>query len=160
MSHDNFSLNDLKRFLEAANVEVRFFRFEEHTMTVDAAARQVGVSRERIIKSILFIGNDGAPILAIVTGDKRVDERKLARASGVEKVRRATRSEVKYFTGYNVGAVPPVGHKMKIKTIIDKKVLNFDKVIGGGGEINTLMEISPLDIKKLTEAEIRDIGDE
>jgi len=159
MSHDNFSLNDLKRFLEAANVEARFFRFEEHTMTVDAAAKQVGVSRERIIKSILFIGDDGLPILAIVTGDRRVDEGKLARASGVKKVRRATRSEVKYFTGYNVGAVPPVGHKMKIKTIIDKKVLNFDKVIGGGGEINTLMEIKTTDLKRLAEAKIEDISE-
>ncbi|MEM2341039.1 MAG: hypothetical protein QXX94_03475 [Candidatus Bathyarchaeia archaeon] len=29
-----------------------------------------------------------------------------------------------------VDAVPPVGHKMRIKTIIDRKVLDFDGVIG------------------------------
>ncbi|MBS7624873.1 MAG: YbaK/EbsC family protein [Candidatus Bathyarchaeia archaeon] len=139
-------------------MSVRFFRFTEHTMTVDAAARQVGVSHDRIIKSILFICDDGSPVLAIVPGDRRVDEKKLAMVCGARRVRRATAGEVKEFTGYEVGAVPPVGHKMRIKTVIDRRVLGFDKVIGGGGEINVLMEISPADIKRINNALIEDIS--
>ena len=157
MLHD-FSPEGLRRFLEAAAVNVRFFSFSGHTMTVNAATKQIGVSPERIIKSLVFICDDGSPVLAVVSGDKKVDEKKLAAACSVRRVRWATASEVKEITGYEVGAVPPVGHKNKIKTIIDRKVLNFSTVIGGGGDINTLMEISPLDIKRLNNAEVHDIS--
>jgi prolyl-tRNA editing enzyme YbaK/EbsC (Cys-tRNA(Pro) deacylase) len=39
-------------------------------MTVDAAVRRLGVSREKIIKSMLFIEGGGLPVLGIVTGDR------------------------------------------------------------------------------------------
>ena len=126
-------------------------------MTVDAAANRLGISRERIIKSILFVDDSGLPVLGIVTGDKRVSEVKLARVCGARYVRKAGAAEVKRFTGYDVGAVPPVGYKVKVRTFIDEKVMRFEKVVGGGGEINVLLEISPTDIKRLTNAAVADI---
>lgn len=158
MSCESFSSMFLKKHLESMGVNAVFLKFEEHTMTVDAAARQLGVSRERIIKSLLFVDDAGLPVLAIVTGDKRVDEAKLAAACNVKNVRRATPEEVKSFTGYDVGAVPPVGHKNMMRTVIDEKVLQFDRVIGGGGDVNMLLEISPLDIMRLTNSQIKNIS--
>ena len=153
------SLKTLKEYLERMGVDAKFFKFEEHTMTVDAAVSRLGVSRERIVKSILFIDDAGLPVLAIVTGDKRVSGKKLAVACGARRVGRANPAEVREFTGYDVGGVPPVGHKRHIRTFIDEKVMGFDSVIGGGGEINTLLEISPTEIKKLTNAEVKDISE-
>jgi len=43
---------------------------------------------------------------------------------------------------------------------MDSRVLNFDRVIGGGGEINVLMEISPNDIMRLSGAQTGDISRE
>jgi Cys-tRNA(Pro) deacylase len=152
------SSEDLEEYLKKNGVEARFFKFEEHTMTVDAAVSRLGVNRERIVKSILFIDHAGLPVLGIVSGDKMVDEKKLAMACGVKKVRRANPAEVKEFTGYEVGAVPPVGHKNQIRTFIDRKVMSFEKVIGGGGKINMLLEMSPAEIKRLTNGEVVDIS--
>ncbi len=153
------SSEDLKEYLRKMEVSARFFRFEEHTMTVDAAVNRLGVSREKIIKSMLFIDDAGFPVLGIVTGDKRVSEKKLAAACGAKKIRRANPTEVKQFTGYEIGAVPPVGHKMQIRTFIDEGVIRIEKVIGGGGEINSLLEISPAEIKKLTDGKITNISE-
>jgi len=153
------SFEDLEEYLKKMSVDARFFTFEEHTMTVDAAVSCLGVSREKIIKSILFIDDAGLPVLGIVTGDKRVSEKKLAMVCGAKRVRRANSVEVKEFTGYDVGAVPPVGHKKQIRTFIDEKVMSFDKVTGGGGGINTLLEISPVEIKRLTDGEVKDISE-
>lgn len=149
---------DLEGYLKKNGVEARFFKFEEHTMTVDAAVSRLGVSRERIVKSILFIDDAGLPVLGLVSGDKMVDEKKLARACGAKKVRRANPVEVKEFTGYEVGAVPPVGHKTQIRTFIDEKVMGFEKVVGGGGKINMLLEIDPAEIRRLTKGEVVDIS--
>ena len=154
----NVSSKNLKRYLEGLGVNARFLRFEGHTMTVDAAAGRLGINREKIIKSILFIDDWGRPILAIVTGDKKVDEKKLAIACGARKVARADPAEVKKFTGYEVGAVSPVNHKRQIRTFIDEKVVTFDKVIGGGGEINVLLEISTDDLRRLTNGQITNIS--
>jgi len=48
----------------------------------------------------------------------------------------ATPEEVKQITGFEVGAMPPVG--VKVKTIVDPKVLKNEFVIGGGGRIDRL----------------------
>lgn len=153
------SSESLKKHLKKMGVDARFFRFKEHTMTVDAAANRLGMSSERIIKSIIFIDEASSPVLSIVTGDKRVNEKKLAIACGAKKVRKANPAEVKKFTGYDVGAVPPVGHRTQLRAIIDEKVMSFGKVVGGGGEINVLLEISPSEIRRLTNGEIRDISE-
>jgi Cys-tRNA(Pro) deacylase len=153
------SAESLKEYLEKMGVDAKFYKFEKHTMTAEAAAKRLGVSLEKIIKSIIFIDDSGSPVLAIVTGDKKISEKKLAMACGAKRIRIATPDEVKKLTGYDVGGVPPVGHKVSIRTFIDKKVMSLDKVIGGGGEINVVLEISPAEIKNLTNAEVKDISE-
>lgn len=154
------SREDLESYLLKRNVKARIPTFEEHTMTVEDAERQLGMSRERIIKSLLFIDGSGTPILGIVTGDKRISVKKLRRACGARKLKLAPPDVVKSITGYDVGALPPVGHKRPIRTIIDPKVMTFENVYGGGGEANALLEIDPNDIKRLSGAEVVDISRE
>ena len=146
-------------YLKRAGVDAKLHEFEEHATTVDDAIKLLGVKREIIIKSILFIDDTGSPVLSIVTGDKRVSEKKLAEACGSKKVRKANPHEVKEFTGYDVGGVPPVGHKRSIRIIIDERVMRLGCVIGGGGETNALLEIDPIEIKRLTDCEVRDISE-
>ena len=153
------SSKDLRKYLERMGVSARFFTFKEHTMTVDDAKRLLGVNRGKIIKSMVFIDDASLPILGIVTGEKRIDEKKLAIACRAKKVKRANSAQVKEFTGYDVGAVPPVGHKTEIRTVIDEKVMTINKVIGGGGETNKLLEINPAEIKRLTNGEVKDISE-
>lgn len=155
---ESMSSEELDEYLRKMSVAARFLKFDEHTMTVDAAVNRLGVEREKIVKSILFIDDRGLPVFGLVTGDKRVDEKKLALACGAKKVRRANAAEVKEFTGFEVGAVPPVGHKTQVRTYIDEKVMRFNSVIGGGGEIDVLLEINPKEISRLTKGEIRNIS--
>jgi len=150
--------DDLERYLREGGVDYRILEFEGHTMTVEATERQLGVDRGCIIKSMLYVDERGRPLLAIVTGDRLVDEAKLASVCGVERVRRARPRAVKSLTGYEVGALPPLGHKKPIRTIIDSRVMRLERVYGGGGAINRLLEISPRDIERLTQAEVADIS--
>jgi len=153
------SSEKLEAYLQREGVNARILTFEKHTMTVEDAERQLGISRERIIKSMLFVDEKGVPIVGIVTGDKKVSEEKLMEVYGAQKVKIARPSAVKSLTGYEVGALPPVGHKRTFRTFIDPKVMTFDKVYGGGGAINALLEINPQDIKRLTNAEAVDISE-
>ncbi len=154
----NMSVEELKSFLMNKGVEAKVFMFNEDTKTVERAAKKLGVERERVIKSMVLVDERGVPILAIITGDKNVDLEKVAKVCKVESVKIARPRAVKNITGYEAGAVPPVGHKKAIKTIIDPKVMVFSKVYGGGGEINALLEINPADILKLNNARIEKIS--
>lgn len=145
-------VEELRTYLESINVWFRVFELPEHTMTVDAAARQLSISPEKIIKTLVFVNEKEEPLIAIVCGNKRVNLDKLAKVFGCSKVR-----EVEKFTGYPVGALPPVGHG--IRTFIDREVLRCGKVVGGGGTTHTLMEIRSEDVVRLSSATICDISE-
>ena len=153
------SREKLETYLRKEGVNARILTFKKHTMTVEDAEKQLGISRERIIKSMLFVDEKGVPMVGIVTGDKKVSEEKLMEVYGVRRVKIARPSAVKSLTGYDVGALPPVGYKRVIRTFVDPKVMTFDKVYGGGGTINALLEIDPRDIKRLTNAEVVNISE-
>jgi len=143
---------------EKGVISARILTFERPTITVEDAEKQLGISREKIIKSMIFIDENGVPVIGIVTGDKMVDVEKLTKACGAEKIKIGRPSAVKNLTGYEVGAMPPVGFKKPIRTFIDPKVLSFDKVYGGGGAINALLEIDPQDVKILIGGKVVDIS--
>ncbi len=121
--------------------------------TVEQAVKATNSSPDVIIKSLLFI-SEKEPILVIVNGKSRVDINKLSKHFG--SVRLATPEEVKEITGYEVGAVPPIG--VKVHTIVDPRVLEKDFVIGGGGAIDKLLKLDPRKIVEYQKAEVIDIS--
>jgi Cys-tRNA(Pro) deacylase len=149
----------LEAYIRDNDIDAKVLVFDKPTRTVEDAEKRLGISRERIIKSMLFVDEKGIAVLAIVSGDQKVSEKKLARACDASKVRVARPSAVKSLTGYEAGALPPIGHKKRIRTFIDPKVLGFVKVYGGGGAINALLEIYPQDVKRLTNAEVVDVSE-
>mgnify|MGYP000144320299 CR=1 FL=1 len=154
------SCRGLESYLRNKGINARILTFEGHTITVEDAEKQLGISRERIIKSLLFIDENGSPILGITTGDRKISDKKLRKACGARKLKLADPQAVKVLTGYEVGALPPIGHKKPIRTFIDPKVMSFNRVYGGGGAINALLEIDPKDIQRISQAEIVDISKE
>jgi len=152
-------VENLENYLRQNRVEAKIIKFEHPTSTVEEAEKALGVSKEQIIKTVIFTDENGVPIAAMVTGDQRVNEQKLAEMLGNTRVKIARPSAVRNITGYDAGGVPPVGHtqQSRIMYLIDRKVMTFDKVYGGGGTNFTMLEISPKDIKRLTNARIVDI---
>ncbi len=82
------------------------------TSTADAAARAVDAPLGSIVKSLVFLA-DGAPLLVLVSGDQRADVHRLRAALGLSKkrLRIAQPAEVLDNTGFEVGGVPPIGHR-------------------------------------------------
>ncbi|MCA6213890.1 nucleotide pyrophosphohydrolase [Thermococcus bergensis] len=123
--------------------------------TVEQVVKLLGVSPENIIKSLVFIVNESEPILVIVDGKSKVSLEKLRNIFG--NVRMAKPKEVEEITGYKVGEVPPVG--IPIKTVVDKKLVEKEFVIGGGGRIDRLSRLSPKKIVEFQKAEVLDVSE-
>jgi Cys-tRNA(Pro) deacylase len=148
----------LDSYLQERGVNAKILTLKNHTMTVEAAENELGIGRGKIIKTLVFKDEKGEPLIGIVTGDKKVDVKKIVAIYGAKEIIFTPAKEVKKVTGYEVGALPPVGHKKIIRTFIDPKVMTLDKVYGGGGEVNTILEIAPEDIQRLTNARVEDIS--
>ncbi len=149
----------LQDFIKEKGVDAEILYFKEHTMTVEAAAGNLKVSKDCIIKSILVLNEKGEPFLIILNGDRKVSFQKVASSTGSKYIRLAKAREVKEILGYEIGSVPPIFHKNSVKTFVDERVLRYDYVIGGGGSTHTLLKIRPKDIVKLTNAFILDISE-
>jgi prolyl-tRNA editing enzyme YbaK/EbsC (Cys-tRNA(Pro) deacylase) len=107
-------------------------KLEVPVRTVKEAARAVGVSEDKVVKTIVV--NCGGEFRAyILRGDKRLDLKSLG-------CRLATPEEVLTVTGYPVGGVPPV---LNIPVFIDEELLNEDYVYGGGGDDHSLLRFKP-----------------
>lgn len=148
----------LEDYLRSVGIDARIVSFGGHVKTVAVAAKRLGVAPERIVKSILFMDDVGEPVLVIVRGDRKVSEYRLAKLIGAKSVRIATPEETKIYTGYEVGAVPPVGFRRDLRVVIDSEVLKLDRVYGGGGKINALVEISTADILRITGGVVGDVA--
>lgn len=160
MKADSLGPRDLESFIHVNDIPGEILYLETPTPTVDAAAQAVGTLPERIVKSILFMVN-GEPILAIACGFWRVDRRAVASYCqvGRKKVKLASPSTVLHETGFEVGAMPPFGHRHPLTTLMDKRVLEQPDVYAGGGAENALVHLSPADILHITKAQVMDLID-
>ena len=149
----------IENYLSNAGVDYKAHAVEGLTPTCQDAADQLQVPLNTIIKTIVFTDEKNSAIIAILTGDRRVDRRKLSTVVGASKVKIASPETTKSLTGFEVGVMPPVGHKDGLTTVIDQNVVKLDKVYGGDGVPTVLIEIDPRDIARLTNAKIADIGE-
>ncbi|HEY70369.1 MAG TPA: YbaK/EbsC family protein [Anaerolineae bacterium] len=145
--------DDLRTFLTTHDIVAEIISLPVHTLTVIDAAKAVDTSPDRIVKSLLFLVQD-QPVLAIASGTGRVDRRQIAAHYGVgrKRVKLADATTVEKVTGYAVGAVPPFGHIQPLATLIDPGVLQMPEIYAGGGAVDALLRISPLEIMRLTNA--------
>jgi prolyl-tRNA editing enzyme YbaK/EbsC (Cys-tRNA(Pro) deacylase) len=122
------------------DIEVR--TFPQGTRTADDAAAAIGCHVAQIVKSLVFVV-DGEPVVALVGGADRLDEAKLARATGGSEVRRANADEVRSATGYAVGGVPPFGHARTLRCFVDDALLVHDIVWAAAGTPTHVFSCEP-----------------
>jgi Cys-tRNA(Pro) deacylase len=152
--------DNLQQFLDRRNISADIIRLEEHTLTVEDAARALEVETGQIIKSLVFQVN-GNPFLVINNGLARVDRKKLAAYIGVgrKKVKFPDPDEVLEMTGYVVGSMPPFGHKIQLRTLMDPAVIRQETVYGGGGDINAMMKLASDVLLQATQAEVTELSE-
>lgn len=76
--------------------------------TIEELAAFLGAPKERMIKSLVYLA-EGVPVVALVRGDRELNEVKLARALGVSSVEPADPETVEAVTKAPVGFAGPVG---------------------------------------------------
>jgi Cys-tRNA(Pro) deacylase len=139
-------------------VDARLEEFEEGTPTAAAAAAAIGCEPAEIVKTLVFVC-DGLPVLALLPGDRRADAAKVAAAAGAGDARVARPEEVFAVTGFEPGAVAPFPVPQASRVLLDREVLRHETVWVGAGSTRHMAGLSPIDLARLTAAELADLAE-
>ncbi|MFM2274572.1 MAG: hypothetical protein RL211_444 [Pseudomonadota bacterium] len=124
--------------------------------TARQAAHALGVAVGQIAKSIIFRReSDDAAVLVITSGDRRVDEKKVAALVGA--IGRADADFVKARTGFSIGGVSPVAHVMESVTLVDRELFRFDEIWAAAGHPHAVFRLRPHDLETLADAPVADV---
>ena len=125
--------------------------------TCEEAAQALGLQTGQIAKSVIFRRRaDDAAVLVVASGDRRVDEAKVAALVG--PIGRASADFVKQRTGFSIGGVAPVGHAERPVTLIDRELFRFDAVWAAAGHPNGVFRLSPDELVRLTGGPVADVA--
>jgi prolyl-tRNA editing enzyme YbaK/EbsC (Cys-tRNA(Pro) deacylase) len=144
--------------LRERGISATIIEFPESTRTAEEAARAIGTTVERIVKSLVFMAGD-EPVLTLVSGSNRVDLSRLSTILGAP-VRRADAAEVRTVTGFAIGGVAPLGHTTALPVLLDADLLLFDRVYAAAGTPNAVFPIEPATLQQITGARILDLKEQ
>lgn len=99
---------------------------------VEEVAAFLEVSPSRLVKTLLYL-IDGKPYAILVRGDHELNEVKLRRALGAEKVEMADPETIERLTGAPVGFAGPVGLS-EVTIVADKALKGLKNFIVGANE--------------------------
>lgn len=138
---------NIKFVLDKHGVKYEIFEHEP-VYTSEDAARVRGENPKIGAKSLLFIA-DGEPVLLVLPGDRRVDSTIFKKNFSIKDLRLATPKEVMKFTAVPIGAVPPFGSVMDLKTFCDRSLLVNEEIVFNAGEHTVSIKMKAKDYERV-----------
>ena len=124
--------------------------------TSQEAADALGVAVGQIAKSVIFRRkSDERAVLVVTSGDRRVDEGRVAAITGA--LGRADAEFVKAKTGFSIGGVAPLAHAEPVLTLIDRELFRFTEIWAAAGHPNGVFKLAPAELASLTGAAVVDV---
>ena len=124
--------------------------------TSQEAADALGVGVGQIAKSVIFRRkSDQRAVLVVTSGDRRVDEKKVAAITGA--LGRADADFVKAKTGFSIGGVAPLAHSEAPLILIDRELFRFTEIWAAAGHPNGVFKLAPAELEALTGAPVADV---
>jgi prolyl-tRNA editing enzyme YbaK/EbsC (Cys-tRNA(Pro) deacylase) len=155
-------------------------------MDVDEAAAERGVPVRQIVKTLLVrvpsaargrcpspirgaqgpersegaapASPEGQHIIALVRGDQRLSLKKLARLVGAKSLEMAPAPDVPRVTGYQIGAVAPLGlRRSGVPIYVDQNILDEPLVSISAGRHDAGLELHSADLVRAVQGKVADI---
>jgi Cys-tRNA(Pro)/Cys-tRNA(Cys) deacylase len=123
----------------------------------DEAAQKLGVSSERVFKTLVVSVDNKTLIVAIIPVSSMLSMKLIAKAYGGKKAIMALKTDVERSTGYVLGGVSPLGQKKRLRAFIDSSAVQFTTVFVSAGKRGLEIELSPQDLQQLTQAKLAEL---
>lgn len=133
----------VKQAATGHGLDIVIHEMTQTTRTAEEAALACGCHVGQIVKSLVFQGREsGKPYLLLVSGDNRVNEKGVSAYLG-ESLQRPDAKQVREWTGFAIGGIPPLGHATALTTFIDRDLLTHDVVWAAAGTPFHVFPVAP-----------------
>ena len=152
------STDRVKAAAAASGLAIDIRDMPQSTRTAAEAAAACGTTVAQIVKSLIFRkATSGEPVLLLVSGKNRVDEKAVKEAIG-DTLARIDASDVRELTGFAIGGVAPLGSLTPLETFMDADLLAYATVWAAAGAPHAVFEVSPQSLAEATGAKIIRVG--
>jgi Ala-tRNA(Pro) deacylase len=132
----------------------------EHEPTYSASedAKATGTTLAEEAKTILLRSGDQYRV-AVLPASGRLDLHKLRELLGeTSRLRLATEEEMRAdFPQFEVGAVPPFGAILSAPEVIDRRLIDCERIVCAAGDHRHSLRIDPREITRVGDALVADI---
>ena len=146
----------VRNALRASGLDCTIVETPDSARTAVEAAAAVSTSVGQIVKSLVFMCDD-TPVLALVAGDNRLDEERLAAIAG-GRITRADAARVRAHTGFAIGGVAPVGSLEPLRVFCDADLLQHDYVWAAAGAPHAVFRVEPRALAEAAAAQVAELA--
>jgi L-threonine kinase len=116
------------------------------------------VDPSTVVKTLLFVAaNADSAAQAVVPADRLADPKKVAAALGLRPLRLASADDVYRLTGFEIGLLPPLGHRSPLPTVIDGRAAELETLCGEAGDGVHRLRIARDDLVRAAGARVADV---
>jgi prolyl-tRNA editing enzyme YbaK/EbsC (Cys-tRNA(Pro) deacylase) len=154
MALSSRSTDRVRAAAAAAGIPVEIREMPQSTRTAEEAAAACGTSVAQIVKSLVFRkAGSGEPVLLLVSGQNRVDQKAIAAFIG-QSLERVDAHQVRELTGFAIGGVAPLGLRTPLATFMDEDLMQFETVWAAAGAPHAVFAAAPQALAAATGARV------
>jgi prolyl-tRNA editing enzyme YbaK/EbsC (Cys-tRNA(Pro) deacylase) len=150
------SVSRVRAALRAAGHTDAVREFPDGTRTAADAAAAIGCTVAQIAKSVIFRGGD-TPVLVIASGANQVDTAKVAALTGIA-IGRAEGAWVRATTGFAIGGVAPLGHRVPPVVLVDEDLFALGRLWAAAGSPRHVFETTAEDLLRVSGGRRADVA--
>lgn len=146
------------RIIESNTLYYKIVEYDPN-LEVDGVqiAKAANLPVEKVFKTLVSQGKSKEYYVFVIPVEMELDLKKGAQAVGEKSIAMLHLKELYPLTGYIRGGVSPIGMKRKFKTMIDLRGKVLDTIYVSAGQKGLQVQLKPLDLADLVEAEFTDI---
>ena len=144
------------RLLDKEKIEYSLVPYQVDEEHLDAihVADQLGEDISMVFKTLVLKGDRTGHFVCVIPGDKEVDLKMAAKASGNKSCALIHMKELLPTTGYIRGGCSPIGMKKAFPTFIHSTCLDLDKMYVSAGIRGLQICLAPSDLVRMTKATV------
>lgn len=140
------------------NYELVEYTVDPEDLAADHVAHELGEPIEQVFKTLVLRGDKNGIFVCVVAGNREVDLKKAAKASGNKKAEMIAMKELLPLTGYIRGGCTSIGMKKHYPTFISEDAFSFPFIYVSAGRRGLQLKLNPNDLLKAAEATSADIA--
>ena len=147
---------NVARLLDKAKIAYELIPYEvdENDLSAIHVAASLNEDINCVFKTLILKGDKNGYFVCVIPGDKEVDLKLAAKASGNKKCDLIPMKDLIPLTGYIRGGCSPIGMKKPFPTYIHETCREYSYIYISAGQRGLQLKLSPIDLINEVKAEV------